>query len=209
MTTKVLAARFLTRTRAEGPGLRSALWVQGCSLHCSGCFNPDLWGAHGGEIWTIDQILGLIPDDVEGLTLLGGEPFEQAHPLAKLAAEVQRRGMTVMTFTGYTLDELRSGDLAGTADLLAHTDLLVDGRFDRDHVDRRRPWVGSTNQRFRALTPRYSTLVANLECMADTLEIRVGIDGSLAVNGWADTEALDRLLVDLGSAPRRRHAAES
>lgn len=115
--------------------------------------------------------------------------------------------MTVMTFTGYTLDELHSGDLAGTADLLAHTDLLVDGRFEQDLVDRRRPWVGSTNQRFHALTPHYSTLVANLECMPDTLEIRIGIDGSLAVNGWAGTEALDRLLGDLGSAPRRRHTA--
>lgn len=194
-------ARFIDRTEAEGPGTRSALWVQGCTIRCPGCFNPHLWGTRGGRMATPEQVLADIPIDVEGLTLLGGEPFEQPEPLAELARLVQARGQTVMTFTGYDLDALRAATSSSVAALLSHTDLLVDGRFEVDHLDTSRPWVGSTNQRFHALTPRYVGLVDALTTMPDRLEIRVAPTGRVEVNGWSDTASLEILLEGMRQAP--------
>ena len=197
----VRVARFIARTGAEGPGTRSALWVQGCTIRCPGCFNPHLWGVRGGRMTAPERIAADIPLDVEGLTLLGGEPFEQPGALAELARLVRARGQTVMTFTGYELDELRSAASPAVADLLNHTDLLVDGRFEVDRLDTARPWVGSTNQRFHALTDRYAGLVDRLAALPDRLEIRVAPDGRVGVNGWSDTASLETLLDGLRRRP--------
>ena len=197
----VRVARFIARTGAEGPGTRSALWVQGCTIRCPGCFNPHLWGARGGRMTAPERIAADIPLDVEGLTLLGGEPFEQPGALAELARLVRARGQTVMTFTGYELDELRSAASPAVADLLNHTDLLVDGRFEVKRLDTARPWVGSTNQRFHALTDRYAELVDRLAALPDRLEIRVAPDGRVDVNGWSDTASLETLLDGLRRRP--------
>lgn len=194
MSDPILLARILERTRAEGPGLRAALWVQGCTIRCRGCFNPHLWGRRGGTPVEPEDLLQRVPEDVEGVTLLGGEPFEQPAALARLAHLVQRRGQTVMTFTGYWLERLRCSRTPGVADLLAHTDLLVDGPFDVTAPDHQRPWVGSVNQRFHALTPRYTGLVSRLESVPNRLEVRVDPTGAVSVNGWASTDALEALL---------------
>ena len=79
-------SRFLASTTAEGPGLRSALWVQGCSVHCPGCFNPQLWAEMGGRVENPADLAERFVADalsagVEGITLLGGEPFDQAAAL--------------------------------------------------------------------------------------------------------------------------------
>ena len=200
-------ARFIARTEAEGPGTRSALWVQGCTIRCPGCFNPHLWGARGGRTTTPERVLASIPLDVEGLTLLGGEPFEQPEPLAELARLVQARGQTVMTFTGYELDDLRSAGDSAVAALLEHTDLLVDGRFEVDRLDTARPWVGSTNQRFHALTARYAGLVDSLTALPDRLEIHVAPSGRVEVNGWSDAASLEILLEGMRRQPPSRARA--
>lgn len=190
-------ARFVARTEAEGPGIRSALWVQGCTIRCRGCFNPQLWGRHGGELMTSQELFQQVPDDVEGVTLLGGEPFEQPIGLANFARLIKSRGQTVMTFTGYVLEELQRSCDPGIAALLTYTDLLVDGPFDVTSLDTRRPWVGSVNQRFHALTPRYRNLVASIASIPDRLEVRIGPDGKVAVNGWATSDTLEDLIFGL------------
>src|SRR5690606_27468092 len=102
------------------------------------------------------------------------------------------------TFTGYPLERLRAwarhrDDLAR---LLAATDLLADGPYLADRPERRRPWIGSTNQGLRALTPVYRETVEAIEADGgtDRLEIRIARDGTVAVNGWADDAALEALL---------------
>ncbi len=202
----LLVARVLTATDAEGPGTRTAIWVQGCRIRCPGCFNPQLWGTAGGRrvtvsAWLPEVLNAATAAGVEGITLLGGEPFEQAAPLAELAAGAGARGLSVMTFSGYTLPDLRRWAVArpDIAALLSHTDLLADGPFRADLLDRSRPWVGSTNQGLRALTERYAG--ADFTRDPDRIEIRVDRSGTVAVNGWADTDRLDELLAGLG---RRR-----
>ena len=200
-------SRFLPATTAEGPGLRSALWVQGCSVRCPGCFNPHLWAETGGTVEdTVDLAARFVTDavgaGVEGITLLGGEPFDQAAALAVIAEAFRAAGLTVMTFSGYTLDRLTewSAGREDVARLLAATDLLIDGPYLRDSPDAVRPWLGSTNQGIRALTPAYADEVAVIERNGgrDRLEIRISRDGRIDVNGWADASALEELLHDLG-----------
>ena len=200
-------SRFLAATTAEGPGLRSALWVQGCSVRCPGCFNPHLWAATGGRVEnTADLAAKFVADarsaGVEGITLLGGEPFDQAAGLATIAEAFRAAGLSVMTFSGYPLDLLTEWSAArpDIARLLAATDLLIDGPSLRDRPDAVRPWLGSTNQGIRALTPVYAAEVARIgvEGGRDRLEIRIRPDGRIDVNGWADDAALEELLHDLG-----------
>ncbi|RWZ49518.1 radical SAM protein [Labedella phragmitis] len=211
-------SRFLASTIAEGPGRRSALWVQGCSIRCPGCFNPHLWAAAGARLDSTedvarDLVARSVAAGVEGVTLLGGEPFDQAAALAEVAAAYRSAGLTVMTFSGYTLDALSEWALerSDIAALLAATDLLVDGPYLRDRPDARRPWLGSTNQGIRALTPAYTETVAAIEAAAalgavaaaaesgDRVEIRISVDGRIDVNGWADDAALAALFDDLGA----------
>jgi anaerobic ribonucleoside-triphosphate reductase activating protein len=187
-------------TCAEGPGRRWALWVQGCSLRCAGCCNPEMFDERRGEVTAIDALAARINEahahGVEGVTFLGGEPFEQPVGLAALARHARGLGLTVMVFSGYTLDELRAR--TGAAELLALTDLLVDGRFDRTQPEPRPPvgrrWIGSANQVMHFLTAAYSPEDPRMRD-DNTIEIRLS-KGGLRINGWPSA---DRLLGGRGA----------
>ena len=152
-------ADFVAATEAEGPGRRFALWLQGCPLRCAGCCNPEMFAFDGGKQVAKEVLLAEIDDarrghEIEGITLLGGEPTVQAAAIAELAAEVQQRGLSVMLFSGYTLDELRQRSDPAIDALLRHTDILVDGPYCRDLPETRRRWIGSQNQVVHFLTAR-------------------------------------------------------
>lgn len=203
-------ARTIARTVAEGPGTRFAVWVQGCTIRCVGCFNPHLWAARGGmPARAADLAAEAVAAGVDGVTFLGGEPFEQAAGLADVARIVRAAGLSVMTFTGYELGSLLEAatDDAGVRGLLDATDLLVDGPYLADRPDRVRPWVGSTNQRFRFLSDRYRHLETDLGALPDRVEVRVAVDGEVSLNGWAGVDQLDSLLAgSTRSLPGRSHA---
>ncbi|MGD6978846.1 4Fe-4S single cluster domain-containing protein [Citricoccus sp. CH26A] len=209
----IRVGRVVPHTSAEGPGVRFAIWVQGCSIRCHGCFNPHLWSTSGGVTMSVDQLTdAAIASGDEGITLLGGEPFEQAGPLGIIAQQVREAGLSVMTFTGYTLPRLRSRATSNQeiGRLLNATDLLVDGPYIASKPDHERPWVGSTNQQFHLLTDRYRALAENLPSETDRLEIRIAPDGLISVNGWAPTTTLEKLLAEdfdpIGTNSGRIHA---
>jgi len=201
-------SRFLPATVAEGPGVRAAVWLQGCAVHCPECFNPQLWAPRGGILTVPDElarawVAEALAAGAEGLTLLGGEPFEQAWGAASIARAFREAGLGVMTFSGHPYDLLRTWADGGRADiaaLLDVTDLLCDGPYLRDLPDTGRPWVGSRNQGIRALTERYAPEVRAIDADggADRVEVRIGRDGTVAVNGWATDAALAALFDDLG-----------
>ncbi len=181
-------AQIVAQTYAEGPGLRFALWVQGCSLRCAGCCNPEMFVADkGGTVTDVETVLSQITNtpNIEGVSFLGGEPFEQAMPLAHLAQGAQAAGLTVMVYSGFTLLELRdksAQQVSGVAELMTATDLLVDGRFEQSNLEKRRRWVGSQNQTLYFLSARYQQDdVRFLE--GNTVEVRYR-PGQLTVNGW-------------------------
>jgi anaerobic ribonucleoside-triphosphate reductase activating protein len=184
-------------TEAEGPGRRWALWVQGCSIRCPGCCNPEMFSSTGGAARAIDDVIealrGAAKRGIEGISVLGGEPFEQAVGVAAIARAAKQLGLTVMVYSGYTLDELQARPDAG--ELLALTDLLVDGRYDRERPEPPPPvgrrWLGSTNQTMHFLTGAYRADDPQMRA-ANTVELHWS-KGRLLVNGWpagADTLAV-------------------
>ncbi|MDX2024744.1 4Fe-4S single cluster domain-containing protein [Microcella sp.] len=175
-------------------------------MRCHGCFNPQFFGRRGGTVFTVDELLAEVPTSgIEGVTLLGGEPFEQAPALAHFARAVRDRGLSVMSFSGVTLDELSEGARQGepgAGALLDQTDLLVDGPFLQDQVEGDRPWVGSRNQGVRALADRYRDFERAGWPIADRLEMRIAANGTTAIDGWARSADLETLLEGLAPTAR-------
>lgn len=127
-------------------------------------------------------------DGIEGITLLGGEPLAHATGASLLVSAVRELGLTVMVFTGYTIEQARSMADADVDRLLGLTDILVDGPYVRELPDTSRRWIGSTNQRIHFLTDRYRS---DDPCWQErnTLEIRVR-GNEVSVNGFPAQQAV-------------------
>lgn len=176
-------------TEAEGPGRRAALWVQGCDKRCRGCCNPQMLALVQREMTPAAEVVARLAAardafGIEGVTFLGGEPMLQARGLAEVARGARALGLTVMVFSGYTLEEL--GELRPDAwqELLASTDVLVDGPYVAEDPDRERRWIGSRNQRVHYLSDRYGPSIEQLPPEGRDVELRFGLDGVLRFNGW-------------------------
>lgn len=178
-------ARRIPRTESEGPGARYALWVQGCSIRCEGCCNPEMFSDRGGEEVDVAALAREVLDEpgLEGLSILGGEPFEQAGPLAELASLVRKGGLSVMVFSGFVREELEACADPHTLALLAAADLLADGPFVASQPGSRWRWLGSQNQRMHFLSERYTPEDARF-FGDNTVDIRL-VDGRLEISGWA------------------------
>ena len=135
----------------DGPGLRYAVFTQGCKLCCTGCHNPDTWDFGGGiEISVNDIIKKMLSNPLtDGLSLSGGEPFQQAADCASLAAAARENGLNVWVYTGKTYEELHEEAKSDSEilKLLTQTDVLVDGRFILAERSLSIKWCGSKNQR--------------------------------------------------------------
>jgi anaerobic ribonucleoside-triphosphate reductase activating protein len=164
------------RSRANGPGARFVVWLQGCTLGCPGCFNPATHAA-GGTAVTVDELLARVPADVEGISLSGGEPLQQAAGAAALLEAARARGLSTLVFSGYTLAEIEQ--LPGGPAVLAATDVLIDGRYVAGER-LARGLRGSANQRVHVLTPRHA--LADVET-TPVAEIRIGPTGEVVLTG--------------------------
>ena len=181
----VNAAHTVERCRVLGPGERFVLWVQGCPMRCLGCHNPQ-FQPFEDRTWLpvgvlVSRVLS-VPGS-EGVTLVGGEPFAQARALARLARSVRGSGRTVVTYTGYTLEQLESGVVPHADELLGETDLLVDGPYHRE-LPTQRPWRGSDNQRLIPLSDRYRDQVSQWnQPTGQQFEVRVSSEGGVEILG--------------------------
>jgi anaerobic ribonucleoside-triphosphate reductase activating protein len=141
---------------ALGPGKRLGVWFQGCSLACPGCMSRDTWDPTGGTGMTVGELAGVweqaIADGADGLTVSGGEPFDQPSELAAFLAEAAaRRGaadLDLLVYTGYEFADAVTR--APAAPELA--DALITGRYDVTRPTRL-IWRGSGNQVLHLLTP--------------------------------------------------------
>lgn len=185
---KIRVSNILKKTRVEGPKLRYCVWVQGCSRHCKGCQAVHTWSHTGGKLFDISDILSDIKkqDGIEGVTFLGGEPFEQAEALGLIAEEVQKLGLGVLCFTGDLLENLRKEDK--NEKLLSNIDLLIDGEFRIDELDYSRPWCGSKNQRYHFLTNRYNEEI--FEKYKNKVEVNISKNGTIFVNGMGNFDEI-------------------
>lgn len=134
----------------DGEGLRFTIFVQGCPHRCKGCHNPRTHDFAGGTEMTITELLVMIRKNrlLDGVTFSGGEPFCQAKELAVLGRHVKRMGLNIVTYTGYTFEELYKRRMAdGIGELLEVTDILIDGRFIEAEKSYQLKFRGSKNQR--------------------------------------------------------------
>ena len=142
---------LVTDSIVDGPGFRTAIFVQGCPYHCEGCHNPDSQPFEGGTLWTLDDVEKKFSNNplLSGITLSGGEPAEQAAPCAELARRAHQKGLNVWTYTGSTLEALseRAKTDPALAELLLETDVLVDGPFILAQRSLELDFCGSKNQR--------------------------------------------------------------
>jgi len=184
-----------------GPGRRYVVWVQGCSRHCPDCINP-LTHSHAPRTLIAPQQLAnsvLAVPNIEGLTVTGGEPFEQPAAVGNLCRMVKEKGLSIMVFTGWTYESICRSDDPDVKSLLEQADLLVDGPFLPDQIDNRLLWRGSSNQQIYFLTDRYSPEV--LGNSQPHIEGQLATGSSLQLSGFwnkPDMTLLADRLADAG-----------
>lgn len=148
---EIRIAGTIRESVVDGPGLRFVIFAQGCCHRCKGCHNPDTWDFLGGEPVKAEDLLKQIKAErlIKGVTFSGGEPFLQAAPLAWLGREIKKQGLDLITFTGYTWQELRElcPEDQAVNDLMQVSDYIVDGPFILEEKDFDLPFRGSRNQR--------------------------------------------------------------
>lgn len=144
---------------ANGPGVRVSLFVSGCTHHCKGCFNAETWDFNYGNIFTnheINKIMDYLePNYIQGLSILGGEPFEYSNQqgLLPLMRRLKERypDKNVWCYTGYDFDKDIRDDMMQkwpeTRELIDYIDILVDGKFIEEQKDLSLRFRGSSNQR--------------------------------------------------------------
>lgn len=147
--------RILFPVTALGPGERIAIWLAGCHRHCEGCANPELWEHAEKQMISVNRLVRIIRTIVQdksvyGLTITGGEPFEQSEELLELLKAVNDLHLNTLVFSGYRLEELQQG--AVTKDVLMYVDVLIDGEYVKELNDGVQALRGSKNQRIHFLS---------------------------------------------------------
>lgn len=146
---EIRIAGIVNDSIVDGPGLRTAVFVQGCPHRCEGCHNSHTFDFDGGKIYDVDILARQIILDplVAGVTLSGGEPMCQAKPLAYLAGRIKRAGKDIVVYTGYTFEFLIAEGDPDRLELLSQCDILIDGPFVLAQRDLTLLYRGSKNQR--------------------------------------------------------------
>ena len=173
-------ARKTNSCTVLGPGKRAVIWVQGCSLGCPDCVAPETHSSIGGEIINVESLADeLISLPIDGVTLSGGEPMEQALAINALIDAVRARSdMSFLAYSGYTLNHIREHGNADQKAMLGRLDILVDGPYVRSRHTRKR-WRGSDNQTVHFLSPRHRGLINTIEDEGDWIDVEVTAPGEL------------------------------
>lgn len=181
---------ILPLSRANGPGLRSVIWFQGCSLGCPGCYNQATHSYDPKLPLRVDDVLGRLEsayEHVEGLSVSGGEPLDQPLGLLELLTILKgRSSWSTILYSGYDLEEIKK--MPYGVNILACVDVLISGRF---MVEQRLDcgMRGSSNQEVHFFTRRYGP--DDLE-VTPPAEIEIDQSGRICVSG-IDPPELDRL----------------
>lgn len=184
--TKLNIATYIECTVAEGPGKRFAIWTQGCLKRCVGCCNPHMQPLKPTNIISVDYLMQLITytvknNNIEGITIQGGEPFLQARGLSDIAERCRDLGLSVFVFSGYTLTELENKNDQYVNKFIDNIDVLIDGEYIFEETDDNRNWIGSTNQNIHFLSGFYKKDVFSNELLNE-IDISIFKD-KVIVNG--------------------------
>lgn len=165
-----------------GPGKRFVIWLQGCSLACTGCWNKTMWSFSPHILMERDEVLEQIISnpEIEGVTLLGGEPLQQSENLYWLMLALNKRNISMMLYTGYEQEEICNTETFSKICNLA--DILISGRYRDDERDLFLRWRGSRNQSLLIQTERYTDL--DIEDGLNEVEITIDEFGSVILLGY-------------------------
>ncbi len=185
---------FIPQSDSNGPGCRCVIWVQGCSLNCPGCFNPETHPADLGERVAVGDLCNRVislGDSIEGITISGGEPLEQIDALTRFLSCIKKHSdLSVLLFSGYSLDEISK--MQQSTELLSCVDVLIAGRYEqtlRSSIG----LVGSINQTVCFMTDQYSL---NDLSVIPSGEVIISDDGQVIITG------IDPLKYDLTTGER-------
>jgi anaerobic ribonucleoside-triphosphate reductase activating protein len=187
-------AGFLPRSEVNGPGSRAVVWVQGCPIRCRGCFNETSWPFSPANLITVDELASRITSlpDIDGVTFSGGEPFAQAGPLARLGDRIKEAGLTLVTYTGFTPDQLARGRCPSRDHLLSITDLLIAGPYIAG-LACTDPYRGSSNQQAIPISGRILPVPARQYEPGGIVEFTIGTDGSITTSGFPEKPLVEQL----------------
>ena len=173
----------LDRSEIYGPGLRAVFWTQGCNLACKGCWNTQYWSKKGGNTILVSRLLEELDsiDGIEGITLLGGEPLQQAEASLQLIKGCKEKGLTVFLYTGYEPNEF-DANMQQCFDLC---DIAVTGRFVQELRDTTLRWRGSTNQQVHFISNAYDDSVLKEQT---EVECHILPNGEIRMVGYAEEE---------------------
>jgi anaerobic ribonucleoside-triphosphate reductase activating protein len=192
--------RIISPVTTLGPGVRVGLWVQGCTIGCAGCASTDTWTSDGGTWLSVDAVTEQVKSaalaaGATGISITGGEPFQQADVVAELIGSVRARWhnpepMDTVVFTGYAAGAARRISPA----LWQAADLIVAGPYRRDRPCAH-PLLSSGNQTLEVLSPLGSQ---RLEAMRSGRRMQVAVqDGAVSLVGLPDPGDLARLRAEL------------
>ena len=195
--------RIENNTKALGPGNRAVIWVYGCSRSCKGCIAKEMNTSGKYESFTPIELFERIStiENIEGITISGGEPFEQ--PLEEFLEflELIRKNtnFSVMCYTGNTLDELRQKEQAKLIEqIFKNIDILVDGRYE-ETLNNGVIWRGSSNQKLHFLTDRYSDLSYLNDKIDRKLEFHIDKNMELMLIGTPPVGFVEKLTEKLNN----------
>ncbi|MBF0406379.1 MAG: radical SAM protein [Candidatus Riflebacteria bacterium] len=190
-------ARFEPLTSVEGPGKRTAVWFQGCSIRCQQCCNPQMFNADARDFISVTELASRIAEAAtrtDGLSLLGGEPLDQAFELISLLQNLRnfyKKG--IILFTGYTWQQIQANSEKMQA--VGLCDLIIAGPYIAAHASESRRWIGSDNQTLHFITEYYADLQREWPLNKREIEIILR-DGLILLNGTplGDDHEVSRIL---------------
>ena len=158
-------ARILYPVKVLGPGDRIGIWLCGCNRACPGCSNPELWSPRPEYEVSIENLCHLIDQvlsnhPVDGITITGGEPFQQADDLWKLISQLSNQVPDILVYSGYRLQELYDLNNPVVNSVLNNVATLVDGAYIQELNDNS-PLRGSSNQQIHILKDEYRDTYAH------------------------------------------------
>lgn len=183
MKTPLNIHSVIEASRVNGPGTRLVVFTKGCKQNCKGCFNKELHPFDGGEKVRPESLLEEhFSRELEGITICGGEPFEQPKALGALLKVAKLKyNLTTVVYTGFDYATLTGS--AETKAPLEYIDVLIDGAFMEGKLEGSLLARGSTNQNFIFLTDRYTLKDFY---MPGKVEISIGPDGTVTGTGFSN-----------------------
>ncbi len=185
-------ATYIPRSMILGPGERFVIWVQGCGLGCKGCWNLEMQPFKIKTLIPTVDLFDLIisESELEGITLLGGEPLHQSKEILSLVKKIKSRGLTVMLYTGYELGEIKDPD---AIELVKSSDIVIPGRFISEKRNTLLKWRGSSNQKVIFNNNKYEKMYSMLD-EENEVEVHINKNGDIHILGYPSIELIEGVL---------------